>query len=887
MPLINAPSMRPATADRDIGVYGTYVPTLVPKWDVLVRRRLPTTGELELEHRALPDSDDENASYTVSKLVGVLALSVLCPLAVSPVVLLVPAVVSWAALPWWTLVGVVFGAIALWRQEHLWVALGAVAAPPALATVLGLTFVNDDPLSRMVISVLVVASVVVLADSVATHAAWWMTARPGLSWAAVQRRRAWWALRFRPSALAAERKRFEADLLRARREHPKEASIIEAQLSELPELRWYGLGLLGAALFAVLAVERAPGWVAACSLPLVGLLLAYREKQAPQWWVLIRKVFVPAVVLWFSWGRWENARGLPTPGLFQSPRGPAAIRIGATALVCGLVSGLFADGLTLHAPASVLIAFILPALVIGGTILGLGARLLWRFYEAIETDGAPEASLDSETGWGENVARLAASSNPVERQHLWLGTHAEAGYPVLLNRAVLTEHAHLIGDSGSGKTARGLTPLVVQLIRQGGAGIAVIDLKGDMALFEAVREEAALHGRKFKYFTNVLGLSTHVFNPYRQADDPNMSHSAFVETIMESLRLNHGEGYGKRFFTAQGRSWLLRTIMKEPDLQSFEELFAQTDPDLFGTEEDRSHVLEVISVLQQLSAVEALNWVPNGPASEAIEREAINMASVVRDKEIVYFWLPAAGETSTVREIAFLALYSLFNAARAHQLEHGAAQTFLVIDEFQRMASSGFELILQQARSFGLGAILANQTISDLRGKDRPELLNVVQANTRFRQIFSATDPRAIEQLVRDSGEILALDPESGRARVAPRMSVNDVKRYSSDAALSIAHVTRDSGFSCFGGHWFGVKTDFHVSEETYRRRLTASWPANQAGTIVARRRSTHAPSPNVGTTAPEGVTATPSSRFAAEWSARLLAAYARRHPESEATTTC
>jgi hypothetical protein len=39
-------------------------------------------------------------------------------------------------------------------------------------------------------------------------------------------------------------------------------------------------------------------------------------------------------------------------------------------------------------------------------------------------------------------------------------------------------------------------------------------------------------------------------------DPKTTSIAQTVETIMESLRLNHGDGFGARYFSAQGREWL-------------------------------------------------------------------------------------------------------------------------------------------------------------------------------------------------------------------------------------------------------------------------------------------------------------------------------------------
>ncbi|MBU0717858.1 MAG: DUF87 domain-containing protein, partial [Planctomycetes bacterium] len=72
-----------------------------------------------------------------------------------------------------------------------------------------------------------------------------------------------------------------------------------------------------------------------------------------------------------------------------------------------------------------------------------------------------------------------------ERNHLLAGFNPENDYPILLSRGILREHAHIIGDTGSGKTALGITPLVAQLIGRPHTSVVIIDLKGDMALFEA------------------------------------------------------------------------------------------------------------------------------------------------------------------------------------------------------------------------------------------------------------------------------------------------------------------------------------------------------------------------------------------------------------------
>ena len=56
---------------------------------------------------------------------------------------------------------------------------------------------------------------------------------------------------------------------------------------------------------------------------------------------------------------------------------------------------------------------------------------------------------------------------------------------------------------------------------------------------------------------------------------------------MESLRLNHGDGYGPRYFTSQAREWLSETAKRDPDLTSFAELYERTSREFFRNDAER------------------------------------------------------------------------------------------------------------------------------------------------------------------------------------------------------------------------------------------------------------------------------------------------------------
>lgn len=441
----------------------------------------------------------------------------------------------------------------------------------------------------------------------------------------------------------------------------------------------------------------------------------------------------------------------------------------------------------------------------------------------------PNSEFESHnTRWDAVTSRLLNSRNRLEREHICLGFHAEYGYPILYHKALLPEHFHVLGGSGSGKTTKVLTPLEAALIRGGDGAVIVMDLKGELGHSESVRKEATKARRRFKHFTNQLGLSSYLFNSFQQMNSRTTSVSQQVETIMESLRLNHGDGYGARYFSIQGRQWLSNTVRRWPNIASFEELREKAKPEFFKNESEMDRCRELISVVEQVAEVTAMNWKPKPGESNQPLKDAIFMPDVVRNKEVVYFMLPALGETSTVKEIANLALYSIVTAVKQYHEEGGRGRTYLIIDEFQQMASEGFKLILRQARKFGLCLILANQSEADLMTRQANRLLDVVRTNTQTKIYMSVDEQNTVKMLEKASGMYSYIDH-------SPRLDSNAIRSYSSHPDYAICWITRDSGFTTYGGDWFGMRTEFHITNEEYQARDEAPWPEKTESTIVAQ----------------------------------------------------
>jgi hypothetical protein len=177
-------------------------------------------------------------------------------------------------------------------------------------------------------------------------------------------------------------------------------------------------------------------------------------------------------------------------------------------------------------------------------------------------------------------------------------------------------------------------------------------------------------------------------------------------------------------------------------------------------------------------------------------------------------------------------------------------QAYLVIDEFQRLAGDNFRIILEQARSFGVAAILANQTQADLQTPDG-DLRPTVRTNTRLKLYFSVSDPAEVRQLMESSGEELALmrswsgsvtpiGPPAGvvlqgwNEIVKPRLTRNDIISASDHPLHAIAHISRGSGYTQYGGLPLPVRSTWPIDVATYKRRSAAPWPEAEPGMVTS-----------------------------------------------------
>lgn len=451
------------------------------------------------------------------------------------------------------------------------------------------------------------------------------------------------------------------------------------------------------------------------------------------------------------------------------------------------------------------------------------------------------------------------SSDEIERNSVYLGRVVEDGSPVLVPREVFREHAHGLGDSGSGKTALFLSPLIEQLVCGAECSVIVIDLKADslelLATLQAAAEAVQVQQERvlpLKYFSNQRDRSTFAFNPLRQPYWSKLDLLTRTDILCGATGLTYGTDYGQGYYGTANGAIVYHTLKTFPHVSTFAELADCIGEVLTSAKkrdlhpEIRKAGVHAQEIFKRLAACEALNVSPSSGHPRDVVDNAIDLTDVFRTPQLLYFHLSSTLSPSAAPEISRLASYMLLAAATQTERKH---PVFLVTDEFQRMVANNLEYMLQLARSMGVGIILANQSMEDLK-KSATNLIPAIEANCRLRQWFSVSASDDQERLIRSSG--LTVDYALGYStstnhegkssttyseseQVVSRFTQNDVLLTSDHPFRSFLRISRGAGYAQYGGLPVIIESSYHISAEEYRRRRALPWPVD-SGSFLPRQ---------------------------------------------------
>lgn len=471
-----------------------------------------------------------------------------------------------------------------------------------------------------------------------------------------------------------------------------------------------------------------------------------------------------------------------------------------------------------------------------------------------------------------------------------VGEDGVSGDPFFLPRDILNEHAYICGQTGSGKTSVGFIPLIHQLtrpyrkpvrdergqiVRDPGTGrpsfvhlasdwskhrppIVIIDLKGDPVLFNTARIVSAQHGYPFRFFSLDERKASHIFDPFQNLQP--RSPIEFCEIILSALSLLHGDAYGESYFSAQHRFALLKALAPTPEtrrvIRDWKHLWDVLLPS--GKKGDPTRSLSK-DATHLLTVIYAMTFYPQMRADgrPCDSRAVIHMPTVLEDRQMAYFWLPAESEMS-VREIGKLVVYALHTAARERSEARPPIQAYVFIDEFHLLASEKLDRILTTSRQRGLTFIMANQHSDALRLKTF-DLRASVMNSTRFKQFFtisSLDDVRELTELAGEKSRYLESfgrttrylhgpfggslevghsESHSSREEMTSRLNRDMLRRINADQLSSLVWISRDSGYAQLEGvpHW--VRGHWPMSAAEYENRRyfhdEMAWPSADSET--------------------------------------------------------
>lgn len=470
--------------------------------------------------------------------------------------------------------------------------------------------------------------------------------------------------------------------------------------------------------------------------------------------------------------------------------------------------------------------------------------------------------------------RLKNSRNPLEARSIFQGVHHPLGYPVLLDTKLLFEHKHIVGPPGTGKTTLGLASDVLQLIHRNDGPVVIFDCKGDLGFFHNVYAASLRAGRTFKWFTNKPFCSTYIFNPWDKRFLKSLTLPETIGYFMQSFNLHHGQGYGRSFFQMSSRHFIREGILDtipqdnapnarsrsscgsqppQPPIQSFSD-FHEVLNSLAMDKEERQGIQHLMFIVESLMDFDQVNLSPRHNPHDPKLANAIFMPEVIRENQVVYFYLVGAMDVAAVAEIAKLALYSLLMAAIAYKDEFGyPPKVYTAWDEAQLMIAGNIENVLAQSRSHGVACILAHQSMSQLNPPGQDDLRELVWTCTATKDIYGVRDPWLMQHISNTSGTTryfrqkyrvaadnvlagevgvpYAYPNRNGRIEVSideftgPRITQQDILDVSQHPNLSLMWIDRIQGLSRFQG-WFPVRKSWPISKCEHEQYSRAPWPA-------------------------------------------------------------
>jgi hypothetical protein len=358
--------------------------------------------------------------------------------------------------------------------------------------------------------------------------------------------------------------------------------------------------------------------------------------------------------------------------------------------------------------------------------------------------------------------------------------------PVYLSPRQRTTHRHVIGKTGSGKTASVLWPAVLQDAFDG-KGVLVISAKGSDEEVGTMKAIAALAGRsgQLRVFSlpawNVPGLFSHTYNMVhvrpRTAESPGGDVVAVAQRVFSVLPLGENVFYRTQaevMFTnlcrllhglvddnGNGIPFVLRDVSVCLKAVGNVGGWARALDYCLSASLDREASALIRAQVKQLDreVLKALSGLVG--ALDKFQSELVNayhpdviLEDVLETNGLVYVQLPAnlfRIQAPALGKVILMDVQQAGSLRQVFRMTRNQRPFSVTVDEFASFADLSIVDSLNKLRDANLEYTLAHQSLADLELVSK-EFAMAVWDNTRTKDILNQDNPELCERIARSIG---------------------------------------------------------------------------------------------------------------------------------------
>ncbi|MEW6772036.1 MAG: TraM recognition domain-containing protein [Bacillota bacterium] len=398
---------------------------------------------------------------------------------------------------------------------------------------------------------------------------------------------------------------------------------------------------------------------------------------------------------------------------------------------------------------------------LGWGLTAAGVFSLWRRQEEKSSKVTFGRSTPTE-GEKKALQRVAKMQHPPDG--FLLGVEVETLKPVIVNDKKMNMHMLILGGPGSGKTTTLKNPLEFGIER--GFATIFLDGKGDFEFAQWVRKKAEAAGRTCWVFSFTKD-SCHY--------DPLASGGA-TELKDKLLHLEDWGTDAKYWETTGGRylQLMLQILQKLNAQHDLPAVFRHFHPDrlkmlvrkMDADSETKDEYFDVLSKYEKDEKIEGLAARLATLAESEIahlfrrEGDVIDLTQAILNREVVVFSLDSLRFPDFARLLGKLVVVDLKGAlARAWRIRQ--QPVYAVLDEFNVFASDKIVDAVGKGRGFGLRAIIATQSLSDIEaalGEAGKAVVNQILDNCKLFIAHQANAPETAQILADLPGTVPAIE---------------------------------------------------------------------------------------------------------------------------------